>query len=58
MPQTNPPPPQKKGRQADRKLIMVKKLFFPCNNILPKVLGHPRLMNRIDYFSNLQEYKS
>ncbi len=26
--------------------------------ILPKVLGHPLLMNRFDYFSNFQEYKS
>ncbi len=26
--------------------------------ILPKVLGHPLLMNRFDYFSNFYEYKS
>ncbi len=27
-------------------------------NILPKVLGHLLLINRFDYFSNFQEYKS
>ncbi len=26
--------------------------------ILPKVLGHPLLMNRFDYFSHFHEYKS
>ncbi len=26
--------------------------------ILPKVLGHPLLMNRFDNFSNFHEYKS
>ncbi len=26
--------------------------------ILPKVLGRPLLMNRFDYFSNFNEYKS
>ncbi len=28
------------------------------HTILPKVLGHPLLMNRFDYFSNFYEYKS
>ncbi len=54
-----PPPPKKTGRQADRILNMVKKfIFLVTYTILPKVLGQSRLMNRFDYFSNLQKYKS
>ncbi len=32
--------------------------FMQMYTILPKVLGRPLLMNRLDYFSNFYEYKS
>ncbi len=37
-----------------------KMMYIDINKytILPKVLGHPLLMNRFDYFSNFHEYKS
>ncbi len=31
---------------------------FYTYTILPKVLDHPLVMNRFDYFSNFYEYKS
>ncbi len=36
------------------------KVYFLFNTytLLPKVLGHPFLMNRFEYFNNFQEYKS
>ncbi len=33
-------------------------VYIYKQTILPKVLGHPLLMNMFDYFSNFQEYKS
>ncbi len=39
---------------AERKYFFIIHIY----TILPKVLGHPLLMNRFDYFSNFQEYKS
>ncbi len=31
---------------------------FVQMSLIAKVLGHPLLMNRFDYFSNFYEYKS
>ncbi len=40
-------------------LFKLMKMFLgSLYTILLKVLGHPLLMNRFDYFSNFYEYKS
>ncbi len=38
--------------------VKTNKMQSHIYTILPKVLGHPILINRFDYFNHFQEYKS
>ncbi len=52
------PPPSSRTYQLHYKLHVYTVYIYSIYTILQKVLGHSILMNRFDYFSYFQEYKS